>query len=294
VDLTEYDIRQLNLMLLDRRIVDKCVLDKECAAITELLVPFQLGTGIAGGAEAILHTTNKLRDTIDRKTRAEVDFNLQNAYGCCLPQITIDSIVDKLPDMAWFVAAVYSQAGRLYYEDHVFSLTSDVDQGDPLAGLLFLLTLHAFLLKVHNVIPDLQLNAWYLDDGKIVSTFNDTSRAVQMFVDDGPEHSLHLQLHKSSITSDADAIVLRCLFPTSINFKTYEDGQKTFECPIDPNLYVHDFIKAKINNIQSILDRIMYINNPQIEMIILRDNANSSKINHLLRTMRQDHIHDKL
>jgi hypothetical protein len=47
-----------------------------------------------------------------------------------------------------------------------------------LAGLLFLLTLHTFLLKVHNIIPDLQLNVCYLDDGKIVSTLNDTNRAV--------------------------------------------------------------------------------------------------------------------
>ncbi len=80
--------------------------------------------------------------------------------------------------MAQFVAAVYTQAGRLYYEDHVFSLTSSVDQGDPLASLMFLLTLHTFLLKVHNIIPDLQLNAWYLDDGKIIGTLNDTSRVV--------------------------------------------------------------------------------------------------------------------
>jgi hypothetical protein len=37
----------------------------------------------------------------------------------------------------------------------MFSLTSGVDQSDPLADLLFSLTLHAFLLKVHNIIPDL-------------------------------------------------------------------------------------------------------------------------------------------
>jgi hypothetical protein len=68
-----------------------------------------------------------------------------------------------------------------------------------------------------------------------------------MFVDDGPEHSLHLQLHKLSITSDADATDLRCLFSTSIKFKTFDDGQKTFGCPIGPNLFVQDFIKAKID-----------------------------------------------
>jgi hypothetical protein len=80
--------------------------------------------------------------------------------------------------MARFIAVIYAQAGRLYYEDHVFSLTSGIDEGDPLAGLLFLLTLHAFRLKVHNILLDLQLNAWYLDDGKIVATLNDTSQAV--------------------------------------------------------------------------------------------------------------------
>ncbi len=66
----------------------------------------------------------------------------------------------------------------------------------------------------------------------------------------------------------------------------FNDGQKTLGCPIGPNLYVQDFIKAKIENIQSIFDRISYINDPQTEMIILRGNANSSKINHVLRTVR--------
>jgi hypothetical protein len=70
-----------------------------------------------------------------------------------------------------------------------------------------------------------------------------------MFIDDELEHGLHLQLHKLSISSDADAIDLRGLFPVSIKFKTFDDGQKTFGCSIGPDLYVQDFIKAKINNI---------------------------------------------
>jgi hypothetical protein len=44
----------------------------------------------------------------------------------------------------------------------------------------------------------------------------------------------------------------------------------------------------------SILNCILYINDPQTEMIILCDSANSSKINHLLLTMRRDRIHDEL
>ncbi len=127
-------------------------MDKGCVVIVELLNPFQLGVGVAGGVEAIVHATNMLRDTIDHKTHAEVNVDLQNTYGRCLHQTAIDSVVDKLPGMARFVAAIHTQAGRLYYEEHVFSLTSDVDQGDLLAGLLFSLTLHAFLFKVHNII----------------------------------------------------------------------------------------------------------------------------------------------
>jgi hypothetical protein len=153
--------------------------------------------GVASGAEAIIHNTNMLHDTINHETYADIDMDLQNAYGRCLRQIAIDSVIDKLPGMARFVATIYLHVGRLYYEDHMFSLTFGINQGNPLAGLLFSLTMHAFLLKVHNTIPDLQLNAWYLDDGKIVSTLNDMSQAVQMLINDGPEHNLHLQLHKS-------------------------------------------------------------------------------------------------
>jgi hypothetical protein len=38
--------------------------------------------------------------------------------------------------------------------------------------------------------------------------------------------------------SNADAIVLWCLFPASIKFKTFDDGQKTFGCSIGPDVYV--------------------------------------------------------
>ncbi len=58
-----------------------------------------------------------------------------------------------------------------------------------------------------------------------------------------------MQLHKSSISSNADAINLRCLFPALTKFKTFDDGQKTLGCPIGPDLYVQDFIRAKIDNI---------------------------------------------
>jgi hypothetical protein len=76
-------------------------------------------------------------------------------------------------------------------------------------------------------------------------------------------------------------------------FKTIDNGQNMLRYSIGPDLYVQDFIKAKIDNIQLILDRISYINDPQTKMIILRDNAISSKINHVLRPVRQERIrHD--
>jgi hypothetical protein len=74
----------------------------------------------------------------------------------------------------------------------------------------------------------------------------------------------------------------------------FDDGQKTLGCSIGPDLYVQDFIKTKIDNIQSILDRIPYIDDLQTKMIILRDSANSSNINHLLRTVRRDRIRNEV
>jgi hypothetical protein len=56
-----------------------------------------------------------------------------------------------------------------------------------------------------------------------------------MFIDDGPEHGLHLQLHKLLITNNAGSIDLRCLFPTLIKFKTFNDGQKTLGCDALPS-----------------------------------------------------------
>jgi hypothetical protein len=54
-----------------------------------------------------------------------------------LCQTAINSIVDKLPGMAQFVIAIYTRACRVYYEDHLFSLTSGVNQGDSFVSSCF-------------------------------------------------------------------------------------------------------------------------------------------------------------
>jgi hypothetical protein len=59
-------------MLLDQRIVGKCLLDKECDTVVELLNPFQLGADVAGKAKAIVHATNMLSDTINYDMHVEV------------------------------------------------------------------------------------------------------------------------------------------------------------------------------------------------------------------------------
>jgi hypothetical protein len=71
-------------MLLVWRIINKCLLDKECVVIANLLDPFQLGVGVAGRAEAIVHAIIMLRGTINREMHAEVDLDLQNTYRRCL------------------------------------------------------------------------------------------------------------------------------------------------------------------------------------------------------------------
>ncbi len=89
------------------------MLNNERDKVVKLLNPFQLGIGVVDEAEAIVHSTNMLCDTINRETHVEVDLDLQNTYGYCLRQTTIESVVDMLPSMARFVVAICTHVGRL-------------------------------------------------------------------------------------------------------------------------------------------------------------------------------------
>ena len=78
-----------------------------------------------------------------------------------LPEIYLWELLD-------FVYSAYAQPSYLYCEDHVIHSSEGIQQGDHLGPLLFCLTIHPMLLKLHS-----ELKFFYLDDGTLGGSLED-------------------------------------------------------------------------------------------------------------------------
>ncbi|GKB46371.1 hypothetical protein Tco_0897124, partial [Tanacetum coccineum] len=108
--------------------------------MSKYLSDFQFGVGVSGGAEAILHSVNRvLSEYHNDGSLAMLIVDLSNAFN----------LVDS---------------STLLYE-----------QGDPLGPLLFALILHPLLHKIKDSCK-LLLHAWYLDDGTIIGDSKEVAK----------------------------------------------------------------------------------------------------------------------
>ena len=92
----------------------------------------------------------------------------------------------RVPSLcAWFKCC-YGIQPILHLGDEVIRSCSGVQQGDPLGPLGFALTLHPVVERIKSEIPNLQINAWYLDDGTLCGSPSELATALKIIEEEGP------------------------------------------------------------------------------------------------------------
>lgn len=123
-----------------------------------------------------------------------VDFS--NAFNLVERTVLVKEVRERCPSIARWVEFCYSQHARLYYNDSILSSSQGVQQGDPLGPLLFALILHPMVNKIAAEC-NLDLHAWYLDDGTIAGDTMEVAKALRIIQRDGPARGLHLNIGKT-------------------------------------------------------------------------------------------------
>ena len=125
-------------------------------AISNLLKPIQLGVGVSGGCEAIIHNLQHLLEQSDHPVAAlAVDF--KNAFNTISRQTVLESLYAQptLNTLWRLVDFAYSQPSDLLIKNGDGKLypgitsSQGVRQGDPLSSLLFILTREALKIGLH-------------------------------------------------------------------------------------------------------------------------------------------------
>ena len=172
-----------------RRLIAICLVSEAKSGAIELFDSLQLGVGISGGAEAIIHSSKITYDNIVSAQTGEgvlrIDF--QNAFNSIKRPHLLKATYEFIPGIAAFANFCWSQHTPLFYNNSVVQSELGVQQGDQLGPFLFSLTLWPIIQKIKTSVPGLLQHTRYLDDGFINGSEDQIKQTLEILANEGPE-----------------------------------------------------------------------------------------------------------
>jgi hypothetical protein len=186
-------IRPVAIGLTLRRLCSKIA----CAAVTERLIPIlsprQLGVGVKGGGEAIVHAARGfLLDLNPEEVLVKLDFT--NAFNTVRRDVILEAVAELSPELFHYVSSCYGASSDLCFGDHVLKSAEGVQQGDPLGPLLFCFALQRPLSALNTVFA-----AGYLDDVTFGGPVNQVLENLACFASDCSSLGLSLNHNKCEV-----------------------------------------------------------------------------------------------
>ncbi|GJU97539.1 hypothetical protein Tco_1326810 [Tanacetum coccineum] len=164
-------IRPIAVGTIWRRLASKVAIKGVGKDMSKYLGDFQFGVRVSGGAEAILHSVNRVLSKYHNDgplAMLTVDFS--NVFNLVDRSALLYEVRVQCPFISLWVDFLYGQALRLYTRDtHIWSAT----------GLL--------------------LHAWYLDDGTVIGDSKEVSKVLDIIKVSGPGLGLELNIKKTEI-----------------------------------------------------------------------------------------------
>ena len=162
-----------------------------------MLLPHQLGVGVPGAAEAVVHHTRQWKQAVEAGSDESVlllDFT--NAFNSIDRSSMLQAIRDMCPDFYNYAAFCYGSHTLL--RGHAFSIPSacGTQQGDACGPLFFAVSVHKMVLQSAE---HLRWAKWYLDDGNLCGTHASLQHALGVISSEGAKVGLHLNLNKCKL-----------------------------------------------------------------------------------------------
>ncbi|GJR10647.1 putative reverse transcriptase domain-containing protein [Tanacetum coccineum] len=199
-------IRPISVGTMWRRLVFKVPMKGVDKEMSKYFNDFQFGVKVSGGAEAILHSVNRLLSEYHNDGSLSIlTMNFSNAFNLMDRSALLQEIRVRCPSISLWVNFLYAHATRLYIRDTYIWSTTEAQQGDPLGPILFALVLHPLVHKIRDCCK-LLLHAWYLDNGTVTGDLEEVALGVRHYKGERSRPSLGMKLLEGAISRDVNFI----------------------------------------------------------------------------------------
>ena len=267
-----------------RRLISKCVARAVQSEAVSFLSPLQVGVGIPGGCEAIVHSLASLLNdcSIPPESRCTLLVDFSNAFNSIDRGLMFEEARARIPSMSSWLECCYGSQPVLFLGEHTILSCCGVQQGDPLGPLGFAVALHPIVERIKREVPGLLLNSWYLDDGTLCGSPRDICSALAIIEADGPSRGLFLNRSKSHLFVPAEASCDYSVFPSEIPVSN--GGFCLLGSPFGSASFCTSLILKRVEKIQETLNTLKSFQDSQIQFALLRSCLALPNISFALRT----------
>ncbi|XP_062519242.1 uncharacterized protein LOC134194331 [Corticium candelabrum] len=185
-------------------------------------------------------------------------------------------------------------AGYAVYWKRLFGSRRGVQQGGPLRSLLFSLVILKLLADIGDI-PELHLQLWYFDDGTFVGKRSSVASFLDLLSSKGPSHGLYINKKKCEVFWPSGDISFTEFRGEVIQINRSSEGAEFLGSPVakSDSFFNQSFAK-RVDNVLSCQDHLSDLEEPQVEMNLLRSCFSICKMYHLIRTVLPGRVTEHL
>ena len=241
----------------------------------KILLPLQCGVAVPDAVSQVIHTMRACQQAAAANTQLGILQVDVSAFNENSRAAILSYLGNKLPALARWAWWSLSQKGKLMNGETTVGAERGVQQGDPLAPLLFACGVQKPLQELHARHPSL-LNLWYLDDGHVFGDVSALDRFSQEVTPALGTVGLRVNSRKCHVYSLTD-------YASCPNLST--DGLEVLGSAVGSDSFVQKVLSRKFLRARDFCELVPRLQDPQIALALLRMCGGACRVVHLLRTV---------
>jgi len=284
-DKKKTDVRPIAVGITWRRVSGKIACYHVKDDLAAILAPKQLGFGVKGGAEALIHAVRCFATADHDKAMAIVKFDFRNAFNMLFRRLLLPEIEEICPELSPLIRQAYSQYSNLIYDEEIIHSKRGVQQGDPLGPPAFCI---GIMKLTHSLVS--RLNGWYLDDGTIGDELEALLKDIQRVLEFCESSGMELNTEKCEVffinaTEEEEAHMYKEISKLLPGIRKVD--KSTFELLGTPIFEdgLKRMLSSKIESVELLLKRVKLLD-VHPALCIFKSSLSAPRFNYLLRTAK--------